>query len=188
MLSSITKPDAGEKQIQRLFFALWPDEELRQQIKHHSKVLLRHGGGRPVALGNIHITLAFLGNVDASQQACVEKVADRIQCPEFRLTLDQAGHWSRPRVLWIGAGEIPDTLLTLVADLCKGIRNCGLELDSRPYRAHLTLMRKVNRAPTELNIQPVDWQLNRFVLVKSTTLPEGVKYEVVKEWPLLGAD
>lgn len=184
MLSDNTETGNEKSTVQRLFLALWPDEELRQQIKRHSKVLLSHGGGRPVALENIHITLAFLGNVDASQQACVEQVADRIQCPAFRLTLDQAGHWSRPRVLWIGASEIPDTLLKLVADLYKGIRNCGLELDSRPYRAHLTLMRKVNRAPAELNVQPVDWQVNRFVLVRSTTLPEGVKYEVAKEWGL----
>ena len=123
--------------------------------------------------------------MDAAQRACVEQVAEGIQCPSFTLTLDQAGHWSRPRVLWIGCHEIPQALSRLVVELNKGIRNCGLDLDSRPYQAHLTLMRKVNRPPADLSIQPLEWPVSRFVLVKSTTLSEGVKYDVVGEWPLL---
>lgn len=185
MPSDRNESPAGEKKVQRLFLALWPNEELRKHIKRNSKSLLRHGGGRPVALHNIHITLVFLGNVDQQQQACVEQVADGVQCPVFDLRLDKAGHWARPRVLWLGCEETPESLKQLVANLYQGIRHCGIQLDSRPYQAHLTLMRKVNRPPTDLTIEPVDWSLDRFVLVKSTTHPEGVKYEVIREWLLL---
>lgn len=184
MSLSSNSDDNRKPKTQRLFLALWPDDELRQQIKRHSKALLRHAGGRPVALENIHITLAFLGSMDANQQACVELVANGISCSAFELKLDHAGHWPRPRVLWIGAREVPDALNHLVTKLYKGIRDCGVQLDSRPYRAHMTIMRKVNRPPADMDIQPLDWRVNKFVLVKSTTLPEGVKYEVIREWPL----
>lgn len=187
-MSLIRVEDGTEdNKVERLFLALWPGDELRKQIKRNSKSLLHHGGGRPVALENIHITLAFLGNLNADQRKCVELVADGIQCPVFSLILDHAGHWSRPRVLWIGASETPDALSQLVADLYKGIHRCGIELDSRPYRAHLTLMRKVNKAPADLNFQSLEWRVGSFVLVKSTTYPEGVEYEVVRKWPLLEA-
>jgi 2'-5' RNA ligase len=186
MSSGIDKSPAGETKVQRLFLALWPDDVLRQRIKRNSKSLLRHGGGRPVTLGNIHITLIFLGNVDGQQQSCIEQVANSIQCPTFELKLDKAGHWSRPKVLWLGCEETPEALKQLVADLYRGIRCCGIELDSRPYQAHLTLMRKVIKPPADLTVEPVTWPLDRFVLVKSTTHPEGVKYEVIREWPLIG--
>ena len=75
-MSSPNAPEqvGGEGQpprVERLFFALWPDDELRQTLKHHCKPLLRHSGGRPVALDNLHITLAFLGSVDSGQRQCV---------------------------------------------------------------------------------------------------------------------
>ena len=184
MSSDKNNPPASEQKVQRLFLALWPDDELRKHIKRSGKSLLRHGGGRPVALENIHITLVFLGNVDEHQQACVEQVADGVQCPIFSLKLDKAGHWPRPRVLWLGCKETPEPLKQLVSDLYQGINHCGIQLDSRPYQAHLTLMRKVSKPPADLTIEPIDWSLDRFVLVKSTTHPEGVKYSVIKEWPL----
>lgn len=179
--------DHSEKnrpEIQRLFFALWPDDNLRKQIKKHSKTILRHGGGKAVALENVHVTLAFLGNVGADQQACVEQVADKIQCDAFELFLDRAGHFPRPRVLWVGCSETPDSLRQLVTDLSAGIRRCGLELDSRPYQAHLTLMRKVKKAPADMGFLSISWQVDRFVLVRSQTRPEGVRYEVIREWCL----
>lgn len=178
--------DSHRVKTRRLFFALWPEESLRQQIKRHSKSLLRHGGGRPVSLGNLHITLAFLGNVDEGQQSCVEHIADNIRCPAFSMTLDHADHWSKPRVLWIGPSETPEVMVTLATELRDGAIGCGIQMDMRPYRAHMTLMRKVARAREDMTIRPFDWHANSFALVKSVTYQEGVKYEVVKEWLLSG--
>jgi len=174
-----------EKKTQRLFFALWPDEAMRQQIKRSSKTLLRHGGGRPVNPENIHFTLAFLGNIDDQQRECVEQVANQVHLSPFEFTIDVAGHWSKPRVLWIGPGEMPEVLVTLASELRDGAIACGIEMDMRPYRAHMTLMRKVARAREDMSIHPFAWKAHSFVLVKSVTHQEGVKYEVIREWSLL---
>ena len=187
-MSSTSTPNScsssGQPQVERLFFALWPTDDVRQTIKRHCKSLLRHTGGRPVAEENLHITLAFLGSVDAVQHACVEEVATAIQLPSFELILDQIGYWARPRVLWLGAREIPEPLQLLVNTLNKGCGDCGLSLDKRPFKAHLTLKRKVHQAPPTEEVKPVLWPVERFVLVKSNTLPQGVQYEVVREWLL----
>ena len=184
--------EAGERakktSTERLFFALWPDDELRHTIRRHCKPLLRHAGGRPMATENLHITLAFLGNTTAERRACVERTADAIHLPPFELCIDHAAHWPRPRVLWIGPSEQPQALLDLAGALHAGATACGMKLDSRPYRAHLTLMRKVSRPPAQMAIRPFAWPVDRFVLVRSRTLPEGVRYEVVREWPLDGGE
>lgn len=177
-----SNPRPGE--VERLFFALWPDDEVRQAIRRHAKDLLRHSGGRPVVLENLHITLAFLGSVDAAQRQCVERVAEAIALPAFALQLDQVGYWSRPRVLWLGAHETPDIPVALAKQLAQGCRDCGLSLDRRPFKAHLTLKRKVHQAPPAMEVRPVSWPVESFVLVRSRTLPEGVQYQVVREWRL----
>lgn len=176
---SVTAPKT-----ERLFFALWPSDEVRQAIKHNCKSLLRHTGGRPVAVENWHITLAFLGSVDAAQRQCVEQVAEAIHLPGFELALDHDGYFPRPRVLWLGARETPEVLKELANTLVKGCGDCGLSLDKRPFKAHLTLKRKVNQAPPSNEIKPIAWPVESFALVRSKTLPEGVQYEVVRTWPL----
>lgn len=177
-------PNPRPGEIERLFFALWPDDEVRQEIRRHAKHLLRHSGGRPVVLENLHITLAFLGSVDAAQRQCVERVAEAIALPAFTLQLDQVGYWSRPRVLWLGAHETPDIPMALAKRLAQGCRDCGLSLDRRPFKAHLTLKRKVSQAPPTMEVKPVPWPVESFVLVRSHTRPEGVQYQVVREWRL----
>jgi len=170
---------------ERLFFALWPDEALRQQLRQRCKPLLDLPGGRPVATENLHITLAFLGRVDARQRTCVEVMADAIHCPAFSLQLDRVGFWPRPRVLWLAPTSMPEALLTLAADLHHGAEACGLTLDARPYQAHVTIKRKVREAPPEdMPIEPIRWLVREFVLVRSSSAPQGVIYEPLKRWAL----
>jgi 2'-5' RNA ligase len=180
----MSSPPAERPAVERLFFALWPCDEVRQQLRRHAKELLRHSGGRPVTPENLHITLAFLGSVDAVQRQCVEQVAASIVLSPFTLVLDQVGYWSRPRVLWLGAHDTPATPIELANQLSRGCRDCGLSLDRRPFKAHLTLKRKVNQAPPALELKPVSWPVERFALVRSDTRPEGVRYTVVREWGL----
>ncbi len=169
---------------ERLFFALWPDDTLRQQLVQCRDTLAAHSDGRPLLAENLHLTLAFLGRTDARQRACVETMANAIQCAPFELQLNRSGYWPRPRVLWIAPAEMPEALTALAADLHAGAEGCGLKLDARPYRAHITLMRKLTLPPKDTDLQPLNWPVDRFVLVRSSTLPQGVKYEVVREWKL----
>ena len=189
---SDASPSASQDRPQRLFFALWPGDSLRQQLVSRSKPLAQAVHGRSVPTENLHITLAFLGSVDAGQRVCVEDMAanvarntaEDVACSPFALTLDRFGYWSRPRVLWFGASETPEPLRLLADSLSAGARECGLSLDARPYSPHLTLMRKVSRAPEKRDIEPISWSVDRFVLVNSVTVPQGVRYEVVREWLL----
>ncbi len=183
---------SAEQKVQRLFFALWPDEVVReqlrqcQQLKSFSQSLQHHPGSRAVFPGNFHITLAFLGNVNVNQRACVEQIANTIQCSSFKLTINNAGYWHKPRILWVGPSEMPKALVNLATALRDGAIECGVQMDMRPYNAHVTLMRKIARLPEGLAIRPFPWVAKRFVLIESITRPEGVRYEVIREWELEG--
>lgn len=171
-------------EVQRLFFALWPSETVRQELQRRCKPLWRSGGGRAVSVDNLHITLVFLGTVSAEQRACVERAAAAIQSPRFTLLLDRVGYWPRPRVLWLGSDAQPETVVTLAGALAAGARECGLSTDDRPFQTHLTFMRKVAKRPAELSVEPLVWEVDSFALVQSQTYPEGVRYTPLRSWPL----
>lgn len=69
--------------------------------------------GRPVAAENLHLTLAFLGDVSADKQQALIALAGRIRQPGFTLNLDDAGQWLRSRVVWLGTRQSPRGLLQL---------------------------------------------------------------------------
>src|ERR1700724_2954341 len=47
---------------QRLFFALWPDAATSNALAALAQQVAAESGGRPTAPGNVHLTLAFLGD------------------------------------------------------------------------------------------------------------------------------
>lgn len=169
---------------QRLFFALWPSEALRELLTPLLK-LKRECGGRPPSPANLHITLNFLGMVDADTRDCLEQAAGEIQVPPFELALDRFGYWPRPRVMWLGCSETPPSLLGLVERLNRVVKQCGLQPEKRPFHTHLTLLRKAKQPPT-VSAPDLSWQVNDFVLVESVTAPGGVEYRVLRRWPLRG--
>ena len=171
--------DAGDRQ--RLFFALWPDEDTRE---HLAKLALDHITGRWVSRDNLHVTLAFLGSVDKHARSCVEHVASQVRAQPFTLYLDEVGYWRKPRILWLGASRLPLPLVQLLSSLNDGLSTYGFKLERREYRAHVTLARKVQKPVAHRNIDPILWPIDSFVLVESRTLPAGASYQVLRTWSL----
>ena len=141
--------------------------------------------GRAVDAGNLHITLVYLGSTPAERQSCIEEGLTGLAIPEFTLQLDQLGYWRKPQVLWAGSDGVPAALMTLVDSMSKAAALCGCQLDTRSFRPHLTLFRKVRKLPRDLPVMaPILWQAGDFVLVESVTAASGVCYKVLKTWAL----
>jgi 2'-5' RNA ligase len=171
---------------QRLFLALWPDEDTRTRLQALGE---RHvGSGRRARLENLHATLVFLGAVDANARACVERVAGTIDRQTFSVTLDSLEHRPRQAIAWAAASHVPAALTRLVEQLRAGLMQCGFELERRPYHLHVTLARKVRRGQTTAAIDPIVWHIDSFVLVESRTHASGASYQVLRSWPLTGSE
>jgi 2'-5' RNA ligase len=169
----------------RLFFALWPDEGTRAAIAALAREQINRQAKR-VAADNLHITLAFPGNVTARVQACLEEAAGRLTGASFELSIDRLGYWPRPRILWAAPSQTPPGLWSLAVSLRDGLAACGLEPENRPYQAHITLARKAKQALTVTRIAPIPWSIRQFCLVESVSAPAGVSYRVLRIWPLEG--
>ena len=162
----------------RLFFALWPDAEVRNQFATTSEQIPGKCG-RHVAVNNLHITLVFLGNIDEKQKECILAHAWQINCSPVELILDQLGWWKRPQVVWLAPSCTPVELVELASELAGMAAQCGIQVDDRPYKAHMTLLRKVRKNPHLPAITPVHWSISKFTLLQSINTPGGVKYEPV---------
>lgn len=180
----MSSPETSSRR--RLFLALWPDEIIRRRLVRERDRAATGHRGRPVADDNLHVTLVFLGGCDEGQQACVERTAAQVRGASFTLTLERMGYWPRPRVMWLGAEQTPAALTALVEDLTRGLAECGFPREERPFRPHITLMRKVLSRPRfEPSVdEPVQWPVNDFHLVESLTRSAGAEYRIVATWPL----
>lgn len=167
----------------RLFFALWPDQHVRTEIQSFASQL-SIGTARLVAPSNTHITLAFLGNIDDETRVALIRGANQICIKPFSLTLDRLGWWKKPKIAWLAPTDYPPELPLLASDLVSLARSCGVSLEDRPYRPHLTLVRKLAQPLIDSQVPPIFWNIKEFCLVESNSTEEGVEYQVKESWPL----
>jgi 2'-5' RNA ligase len=168
---------------QRLFFALWPDEAVRARLNQAGEELLGKRVKR-VPAANLHLTLAFAGAVTAPVRHCLEAAAGDIRCPAFNLNIEHVGHWSRPRIFWVGPVHAPPALWSLAGSLKTALGDCGLQTETRPYQPHVTLARKIGRPPEATRIDPVDWSIRHFCLLESVIGPGAASYQILGCWKL----
>ena len=143
-----------------------------------------------------HLTLAFLGEVDAPViarlAARLERAARRH--PSLSLSLSGAGAFpvaSRARVLWTGIEGDRRGLGQLAASVAAGARRAGAPPANggRGYQPHLTLARC--RAPAEVHslvgtlgsFAGTPWVATEIHLIHSR-LEAHPRYEVIGTWPL----
>lgn len=169
----------------KLFFALWPDDQTRQELVQLSQSI-RVAGLKPVQPQNLHVTLVFLGSVDSTTELLIKQSVDGISSEPFVLTFDQLSYWSRPKVLCLTCRQPAQGCVTLAAALDTAVANCGIQTDKRPYLPHITLARHVRHLP-DINIKPIVWRAESFCLVESCSEPDGVQYKVIQQWPFAKA-
>ena len=174
----------------RLFFALWPDEAQRAALIEATGETVRGCGGRPVPESSLHVTLAFLGSVPGPRLADLSDLAQRTAATfpgdalPLRIALQGFEYWAKPQLLAVlaagsGASQLARTLTTTAVA-------AGFGPDLKPFRAHVTVARKVARAPQLRDMPEVRWRFDSFALLESRTLPEGPVYSVVGSY-LLGS-
>ena len=170
----------------RVFFALWPGEHERAEFAHAIRKAARGCGGRPVPESNLHATLVFLGSVPMSRlpelATIATRVADSDEAQPFELAFERVEYWDKPHVLVATANASAGVTAAsaLSRALLEATRSAGFEPDSKTFRPHITIARKVGKLSRVPPMHPVRLAFNTFALIESRTLPEGPVYSVVE--------
>ena len=168
----------------RLFFALWPSDMLRSTLAPLIRALQPPGVGRPQRPDQWHVTLEFLGSVPASRVAAARDAAAQVRASSCEIVFDAVEYWRRPEVLTLVARDLPPPLESLVVQLRAALATRGFEPESRPFRAHLTLARKVTNPVSPVSFEPLRWPAADFALVESITDRSGSVYTPLAIWNL----
>ena len=177
---------AGNEGMLRLFFALWPDDTARRAISALAHDVAERAAGRATREETIHLTLAFLGDVEPGRipgLAAIGETVARI-APQFELRLDLVGGFRDARVAWLGAEPVPASLAAIADRLKTDLAAEGFRIDRRPFTAHVTLARKCRSVPGRENVAAISWAVDRLSLVASELASDGSRYRTRAEWPL----
>ncbi len=172
----------------RVFFALWPPDEIAGRLAAVAVDYSQAAGGRPTRRETIHLTLAFLGDIAVERLPELQRLAGEVDGAAFDLTLDRFGIWQHNRVLWAGCATPP-----LLLDLAGNLKRRLLEADfavadaKRPFVPHVTLVRKLARFDVALPVaEALNWPCREFVMVRSRLSAAGSDYELLARFPLVG--
>jgi 2'-5' RNA ligase len=168
----------------RVFFALWPDDATRGALARLATGLRRECGGRAVPARNLHLTLAFIGNIESDRVSVLRALATDVVAPSFAMMLDTVNYWRHNRIVWAGPRECPEALRILVAALGHSLKNNSVSFDHRPYAPHVTLLRNARRAPAAVTLDKIEWCAQDFALVQSVHRDGVSEYEVLERWTL----
>lgn len=166
----------------RLFFALWPDASTRIVLEEVASTLHAAWGGRKVNNAGLHLTLAFLGDTQATRLGALRQLATTIVSQPFTLMLNHPGCWPHNRVGWLGPANTPPALTQLVVDLRRVLHAGEFGVDEQPYVPHVTLFHNA-RCSVPPPCRDVSWHASHFVLLASRAPGIG-GYDVLGEWPL----
>ena len=177
----------GESSRLRVFFALWPEAWLAEAWHRQGERLQAECGGRLMRAATLHITLAFIGEVERSRIAELRALGERNPLPRVKLECTQQGWWENKNIVWLMPHHVPKELIIFQHELVQRLRYAGFACDGRNFTPHVTLLRRVAREPHERWFKSVStWQPNGLTLVESQRTGRGAEYVPLGSWPVAG--
>ena len=176
--------------MRRLFVAIRPPLPLRALLL---ETMGSVSGARWQDDAQLHLTLAFLGEVDEATAEALDIALAMINAPPVPLRLQGAGSFaSRGRVhsLWIGA-EPRDALAALAKKVRRAAREAGITVEERAFVPHITIAR-LNAASGPVDGFIRQWNdlasaahgVSSFGLYESRLGHGGSAYRLLADYPL----
>ncbi|MBA3672811.1 MAG: RNA 2',3'-cyclic phosphodiesterase [Gemmatimonadaceae bacterium] len=178
----------------RLFLALDLDDDVRAAVDHAREPLRALEPSLAwVPSERLHLTLRFFGDVEPPvADALVVAVGDVArQHRPFGMVIEGLGafpNFRRARVVWCGVEHDP-RLELLHHDVELAGERCGMEVEGRPFRPHVTVGRvrapieeargrALRRAARGVKLHQTQ-AVARITLYESTLAPDGARYRRV---------
>lgn len=145
-------------------------------------------GVRWVPVDQMHLTMSFLGQMEAEPEEKLRTALAHVRVAPFFLPIQGVGIFGgeHPTVIWAGVGKGHPHLFALHKHLQDSILQAGLEPDLRPFHPHITLGR-VKAVPRQ-TLKPFlhryekmefdFWQVTGYALLSSVLSHETATHTV----------
>ena len=176
----------------RLFVALALPAPLRRAVEDLQSGLRN---ARWLGEGGLHLTLAFIGEIDGSTQRRVEAALADVTARMLGIELHGLGCFpprGAPRVLWAGASPKGE-LASLAQAVRRALVRAGLTPERRRFTPHVSIAR-FRRPPSPADLQGFlgahslfrteRADVESFHLFSSTLRSSGAQYTIESTFPL----
>ena len=168
-----------------MFFALLPDPIVRARIFNVISTCLGKEG-QQTDIENLHLTLAFLGNVENHHITRLYEIAERTCSVRIDLNLDRVIRKSN--MIWLTTDQPPVELVSMVSALKLNLQANSFRTDPHRFIAHITLARKVKSSARCFEICPINWPVRSISLMESKNDVKGPRYLELRSWLLANID
>lgn len=164
-----------------------PDQQRALLAGYLERCRERAPGLRWVSPDNLHLTLRFLGSVEAERLDRLGAGLQEIPFQPFEVQLGGLGAFgpaASVRVVWLGVEQGRQELERLSEAIEERCQAVGFEAETRPFNPHLTLARARERRGARLPELPAPpklpaWTASGFHLFRSQTGPGGAVYSIL---------
>ena len=165
----------------RLFLAVPLSPSVMEALCTAQADLRRQGRGSFPPPKNLHLTLAFLGELPGPEAAV--RALEQVRVPGFSLTTAPPGRFpgGRGALWWVGLEPAPGLLAAREA-LVRALDGQGLWMDPKPFLPHLTLGRQVrlredfDAAAWEAALPRLTCRVDRLTLMRSQRVQGRLTY------------
>ncbi len=148
----------------RLFVAVQLSDELKKSITATLHDLKKEGvRGNYVPMQNLHLTLAFIGEVKDSES--VKTALSGVKFKPFRLTLSQTGHFDDCFYVGVKGNQALSGAARAVRD---ALDAAGIPYDRKKFIPHITLIRKMSGNKKQLPEPKGEMMVKKISLMKSS--------------------
>lgn len=143
---------------------------------------------------NMHITLAFIGEVEEGAAEELHHALCDISFDPFDLHLGEVDCFDsrgKPKTIWAGVKGDVDPLVHLHQKVLTAIESAGLEPERRKYKPHVTIARARRDSPKEQLLSYMEshnglktdrFTISHFSLYRSHLTRHGADYEVLERY------
>ena len=132
----------------RLFIAVNFDTETIEKLLEVQDRLRQLGKGNFSRKENLHLTLAFIGEVPAERLEDVKAAMDQVKFPSMELTFHDVGYFvtgrERPAQLWKISLKYNRKLEAVHNELIRVLKEAGFSPDAKSFKPHVTLARELH--------------------------------------------
>ena len=151
----------------RLFIAIDLSDSMKKSVVPAMHALKAEGlAGNYVPIQNLHVTLAFLGEVQDTRP--VREAMDSLKAGKARVVFSGYEFFGSTLVLTVKGNQ---KLKIMVQSLRKALKEKGIAFDEQEFKPHVTLVRRAKGRKVTAAVPQQDMTATKISLMKSELRP-----------------